>query len=226
MKKIFLFFITTLLLLSISCAPSGMTINPKYSKARQENLSHVIYLIPKTINIKDASIVNDYLGEGDPLKVYGDFVRSQIPVSLKKVTMFKNLTCVDSASSLVLHESVLITSKSDTLSIMLPENGGKLEFNGQIPDVRLFVQDLTSELKQSFHYNKQGGYTSPVLAQMANCVFWDNSMGDIISYGKVKSEVENFFPTISKKLWVKGVDLFAYNLVKSGPFYYKTNKIE
>ena len=217
---------TAIPLLFIWCTSNLMTINSSYRNVNLENRSLVIYFIPNTLYVKNASLVKKHFGEGDSLKVYGDFVRSQMPLSLKKVTKFKSITCVDSMQNFHLNNTKLTTSKNDSFSIMLPESGSKLEFNAEMPDIVLFVQDLTSETDQILHYNRQGGYSSPVLVQKANCAFWDNVTGGIISYGKVKSEAKNFFPTLTKGLWVEGLDLFALNLVKPGPFYYNTNNIQ
>lgn len=106
-----------------------------------------------TVHVENPGAVREYLGEGDSLKVYVDFFKTQLPVSLKGVSTFKSLCFAGSETRVALHDTAFNALMKDSLTMMLPKMGSKVELGGQIPDIILFVQDLTTGTDEVFHYS-------------------------------------------------------------------------
>ena len=220
MKKFVVYFLMVVLSSFVSCTHSKMmTITPDYRNTALLDRSLLICLVPNTVHVNNAYYVNDSFGEGDSMSLYLEFFKAQLPVSMKDISRFKTIGFGSPQSTNPFHSTSFVTAERDSFDVMLPDAGTTVELDGQTPEIVLFVQDLTTETVESFHWNANGGYSAPALMQKANCVFWDNRSGKVILFGQVESQAENFFPTFTKGLWEKGLDGFARTLIKQSPFY-------
>ena len=218
-------FVTLLFFTLTSCSRLvNVKVMPEYKNLNlSENISIGIYPeIPNIIIENESSLIDD-LGEGDPVSIFYNFIKQNLPVETVNSTRFKDAIFLDEKARVNLEERQLEINIQDSLKISIPSEGSTIQTDTLRVDYILFLKNLkTFESTMSFGNPSSNTQSSN---RLLNCSFefliWDNARGKIVLYGKGTSS-ESVTMNMNINTWRKLVSRMSVLIENDMPFDRRT----
>lgn len=222
---------------SNSCTQVSRVVMKEYAGKRIDGAR--LTVVPfRTITIRNKDDVTDDLGIGDPDSVFKAVFEPAFAESMKRRSLFGQVSFDEIADPLDLHHRSLKTNiRDEEIALTFPQNETVLEFEGEKPDYVLFLESLEVNRKSEFKMGQvpmAGGGFMPTtqsrvyLSLTASYVIWDNKKGRIISYGRPEVKSDILF-AMTDNTWTKGIELLAVAMVEETPFekpYYSQSAMQ
>lgn len=237
MKKVVILFVVVSIL--TSCAKT-IFIMPDYQNKKIEGKSLVIADV--NILVSNPMDVTDDLGDGNPKKVYKDFLTLNLTGRLSQFSTFNKVNFVAVTNKEDFSERVLEIDKDEKIYMNLPNNGQVVTTDSIYGDFVLFLQDFQVLRKSGEGIAPNavfmsspggggswmvsgGGGSVPDLRTMFNFVIWDNNEKRIVSYGKVDCPTPFAF-AMTHKTWVSSISNISEKMLEGTPFENFPREIE
>lgn len=230
MKNIFIALQSLLVFIVFGCSSKTIVLMEDYEdqKILGKDLTVVrLFDKPFVSNIDD--IVDD-LGSGVPIEVYDNYFNENFITFFKNSKCFKQVDYSINHGKLNLREQTLSINDKEKMKFYLPEENSQYINDGTNSDFVLFIDDLSimrgkapeglfnspGDPNNDFQ-GITGSFSTSGLYQNIYFVIWDNSIGKLVSYGRVEDQVD-VMVEMTKGHW----DLITQNLgrkiLKTSPF--------
>ncbi|MBN2425791.1 MAG: hypothetical protein JXR46_01195 [Calditrichaceae bacterium] len=204
----------------ISCTTQSIVITPDYKDKTFSDLYLYVVLTDQPV-IENGDDVYDDLGHGNPDEVYMSFFIHNFPKKVKYATTFKNVY-LDKTCNIQLEERRESLNDHERITIKFPAPNQFITVSDTLIDFTLLIQELKIHRKAAESGIWTGGPTptggsSPKLVHSGKFTIWDNSAGQLVSYGKFESE-ESFLFAMGQGTWESGVARLAKDIFYGSPF--------
>lgn len=220
--KIMKWFIYSILLcmifLLIGCSTVSVVM-PEYKNKALE-AKHIV-IAPYSVTISCEDDVVSAFGNGNITDLYKKYFEEQFPEKMKQGSRITQVSFLKGISPDSLTWRELSVRSNELIKMRLPRDGVSMPTDSIASDYILFITEYT--INHNFtpiSTNSRGG----ILAGEDNLVhelkftIWDNTKGNLVSYGRIESKTAFSILRKAKGIWEDCVEELAQEIVKSSPF--------
>jgi hypothetical protein len=221
----------------LGCSPRYTSLTTADYQGKQVGASSLV-IAPFTSapSIQYMGNLENEFGQGDPEQLILDHFKTDVMTrKIYRHCIFGDVKFGEYLAAPKLSEKIFDLGDMFKLHVSLPDSGTTLEFEGIAPNPEfvLFLQDV--DLGTDLESRSAPGHFVPtgapgggmmmvggsraqkVLCFKADFAFWDNTLGRVVTFGRIKASQDASIVTISD--WNSVDEDFIQQLLQYSPFY-------
>ena len=211
-------------LVLFGCVKTVIKVMPEYSSMNVKGASLGVIIINERLFVDNPADVNDDLGSGDPVKVFGDFFTGEFLDAARKDSKFANISLIEDYVSGNLKNITVPLNKEETMIVAVPKSdisafsgSDSLPYVLIIDKIRMSREQKAPVMMMGPNGTMTSTGGSDDLVLSGKFVVWDNKAGQIVSYGKIE-EKTGVFIMMTKNTWAQMVKEVSRKIFRGKPY--------